>query len=192
MTDQELKKLRDLCEKATPGPWKNDCGNGQVETEEDRVIICNRCGNYDRLLDCFGMYGIRNEEDTDILNAKKQLPEDIQQLLKYDNEDDMEFIAEARTAIPKLLDEVERLKVWSYESHVTDLEEENARLKETLSDIVKHYGHPIHEDNNWTYYAIKLAYKDSILGLLKKGNRPDYDAVADRIELAREALEGSK
>jgi hypothetical protein len=178
MTDQELKKLRDLCEKATPGPWKNDCGNGQVETEDLRVVICNREGGLGRLEDCLSMYC--RECEGDIFEAAKELPEEVQQLLKYDNEDDMEFIAEARTAIPKLLDEVESLK------------EENASLRETLSDIVKYYGHPIHEDNNWTYYAIKLAYKDSILGLLKKGNRTDANAVADRIEIAPEALKGSK
>jgi hypothetical protein len=114
MTDQELKKLRDLCEKATPGPWKNDCGNGQVETEDLRVVICNREGGLGRLEDCLSMYC--RECEGDIFEAAKELPEEVQQLLKYDNEDDMEFIAEARTAIPKLLDEVESLK------------EENARL----------------------------------------------------------------
>ena len=43
------KTYADIClervEKATPGPWKYDCGNGQVETTEWRVLICERVGN---------------------------------------------------------------------------------------------------------------------------------------------------
>jgi hypothetical protein len=96
MTNEELKQLKELCTNATPGPWRNDCGNGEVETLEWRVPICRRVGNFERREEATGTY-------------RKQHPE-VKHLLSFDNEADMDFIAEARTAIPKLIEEVERLR----------------------------------------------------------------------------------
>ncbi len=50
----------------------------------------------------------------------------------YLRSEDCEFIAKARSDVPILLDEVERLNIWSSESHVTDLEAENSKLREAL------------------------------------------------------------
>lgn len=80
MTDQELKHLRDLCDKATPGPWNTIMdGDGKHSGVENRnQEIVPRYTPY---------------EDSGIYK-----------------EEDAEFIAESRTVIPKLLDEVERLR----------------------------------------------------------------------------------
>jgi len=79
MTPKELAEGLRLADAATPGPWKYDNGNGQVETLEWRVLIAERVGNLERKRDAQGMtaYGY---------------PE-VKKLLLYDNEDDMEFIA---------------------------------------------------------------------------------------------------
>lgn len=85
-----LEEMKKVGENATPGPWRNDCGNGEVETEAYRVKICNRAGNYDRKVAteriwCSGV------------------PEEAANLLKYDNEEDMNFIATARNNWEKLI-----------------------------------------------------------------------------------------
>jgi hypothetical protein len=76
-------------EKATIGPWIYDLGNGEVETSEHRVTICNRAGNLERKQDVEHRYG-------------DEIPLEVIKLLQADNNDDMEFIAHARTDVPEL------------------------------------------------------------------------------------------
>jgi hypothetical protein len=93
-----LQHLKELAEKATPGPWKYDCGNGQVETEEWRVLIAERVGNYKRRKDCEYMYSGKIKE--------------VEKLLSHDNEIDMEYIAAlSPEIILALLNAVEALKL---------------------------------------------------------------------------------
>jgi hypothetical protein len=84
--EMDIKTLRELCEKATPGPWKacgaEKCTCGLVWSKEidDVVACCSTCENA----------GISVEGQQIRAN--------------------MEFIAAARTALPELLEEVERLR----------------------------------------------------------------------------------
>jgi len=75
MTDDEIKRLRRLCEVATPGPWAQDTGT-----------LCNK------VADAYGRLLLRVHEDHE----------------RYPH--DAAFIAAAREALPKLLDEVEAWK----------------------------------------------------------------------------------
>lgn len=90
MTPDELKRLRELCEKATAGPWKSDyCGD--VWTISGEVPHVNDGG--------------------------MELFQGIGTTTRGPDNGNAAFIAAARTAVPALLDEVERL------------EEENAMLR---------------------------------------------------------------
>ena len=75
MTTEELKRLRELCEKATKGEWYEDCGC--VEDSCGMATIAT-CGHGGIVIDQYRA--------------------------------DARFIAAARTALPALLDEVERLR----------------------------------------------------------------------------------
>lgn len=77
----DIKKLREICEKATPGPWE------WQYSEKWGTIVFN---------DTLGVITAYTNErgNPDITIA----------------EEDLEFIAAARTALPELLDEVERLR----------------------------------------------------------------------------------
>ncbi len=80
MTPDELARLRALCEAATPGPWEV-AGNLQTKVF-DEVVAPHRTGN----------------------------PEWCEGVADCDTgEEDAEFIATARTAVPALIAEVERL-----------------------------------------------------------------------------------
>jgi hypothetical protein len=77
MNAERIAKLRELCEKATAGPWVGDRYDGTVkyrmlsEAGETVMTCCDDCGMY---------------------------------------EENSEFTMEARTALPELLDEVERMR----------------------------------------------------------------------------------
>jgi len=77
----DIKKLRELCEKATPGPWE------WQYSEKWGTSVFN---------DTLGVITAYTNErgNPDITIA----------------EEDLEFIAAARTALPEILDEVERLR----------------------------------------------------------------------------------
>lgn len=95
MTHDELKKLKELCENATPGPWKGD--EFEMLAPKAPTLIPG--------------------------NVKIVWAEDHPM-----NEWDADFIAAAREALPKLIEEVERLK------------EENKDLEESYheaSDVFK-------------------------------------------------------
>lgn len=84
MTDEEIAKLRELCEKATPGPWRQD-----VSCPDDVVI-----------------WG----PNTDQWIANVGEPISPVGFIASAHAHDAEFIAASRTAIPKLLDMVEHLQ----------------------------------------------------------------------------------
>lgn len=95
---KEIQHLLDLVQWATPGPWKNDCGNGQVEHDDTRITICNRMGNYERRIEYLDMHALPWGAPID--------DEEVEKLLTYNNDDDMDFIAAARDYLPRLLVEV--------------------------------------------------------------------------------------
>ncbi len=84
LTDRDLDEIRARCEAATPGPWKY-----MVEGRD------NTSG------DSFIMRGTKGDRHSDLyLNANGKPGTDA----------DCDFVAGARQDIPRLLDEIERLR----------------------------------------------------------------------------------
>lgn len=92
MTPEERKAARERCEKATPGPWT-------VEDEYDAWDV---------------------SADAPCRKGRADHLDHIYPAQDCDSADDAHFIAHAREALPKALDEIDRL------------EAENARLREAL------------------------------------------------------------
>lgn len=82
MTPEELSRLRELCEKATPGPWEAHVATRFKGIEQERGVI-----------------GPNGE------NVICWVVDEFEQSTEND-----EFIAAARTALPQLLDEVDQLR----------------------------------------------------------------------------------
>lgn len=95
LTDEEIKRLRELCEKATPGPWES---TGYDDHPGDQ-------GWYVNALQPGGAVAVA---------------------LPYNRraEADHLLIIAARTALPRLLDEVDRLK----EANIFDQSAEDRNL----------------------------------------------------------------
>lgn len=135
MTDAEVKRLRELCDKATVAPWRAwfvgmTPGEGVIRIDSDRANVL-----------------ITNE----ICNP---------------HEDDLEFIAAARTALPALLDEVERHRRLDSAVALGALKDARAdveRLRNALVDIVaKIGGRPESEgplEDEYARFAIMRAHK---------------------------------
>lgn len=80
MTDGELEEIRLRCEAATPGPWKS-FAEGRDHTSGSNFIMVGE--------------GRNRGDDIELTGATTA---------------DQDFIAHARQDIPRLLDEVARLK----------------------------------------------------------------------------------
>lgn len=81
MTDEEIRRLRTLCEAATPGPW-------QVAEYDGDDWTCD--------------YKIESGSGTVLAGPSIRHAGKVQS--------NATFIAEARTALPAALDEIERLR----------------------------------------------------------------------------------
>lgn len=90
----DLKKLRRLAKRATPGPWINDCGNGSVESatlSHHRIEVCHRVDFMERIAWC---------------EERGLVPKDQPHV-----DDDMDYIAAANPQmILSLLDKIEDLE----------------------------------------------------------------------------------
>ena len=82
LTEDDIQEIRSRCEAATPGPWKSYLDGSDHSCGSD-FIMTGAFGSSDR------------GEDLEIIGAT---------IADYD------FIAHARQDIPKLLEEIERLK----------------------------------------------------------------------------------
>ena len=88
----DIKKLREICEKASPGPWK-------AVASRTAVGVCYRIfpESWGKVPDHGGICAY---DDCTSLNPHP----------KGEQAANAQFIAAARTALPELLDEVERLR----------------------------------------------------------------------------------
>ena len=96
MDKARLEQIKKRCEVATDGPWHNDSGNGQVESESKRswrLPICDRISLTERENHCLQFNLELNPPHHPVYN-----------------ENDMNFIAAARTDLPDLLAYVEKLE----------------------------------------------------------------------------------
>jgi hypothetical protein len=80
----DLKKAKELCEKATPGPWECSRYIPLVGWQEQEVTLWELDGPP---MTC-EYYGSR-----------------------FENEGDAEFVAESRTLLPQAISEIEKLRV---------------------------------------------------------------------------------
>jgi hypothetical protein len=87
MTDQELKEIESRCNAASPGPWKSFVEGRDHESG-----------------DSFIMTGIANAENIWSNNRGTDI------YLTGATKADQDFIASARQDIPRLLDEIAKLK----------------------------------------------------------------------------------
>lgn len=83
----KLREIEERCEKATEGPWFYDWGNWEIESRSDSSFRTSVCS--------------MTPEDRLSCDGQEQNP--------VDSSDDGEFIAHARTDIPKLLKVIEKL-----------------------------------------------------------------------------------
>ena len=94
----DIKRLRELCEKATPGPWRADtCGYGDFTP--DRACSIRQVSESAES----GFWGIVHDTSYD----------DCCHMMRAT---DAAFIVEARNALPALLDELERLRARDVEA----------------------------------------------------------------------------
>lgn len=118
MTDDELSAIEALAEAATPGPWKYDWGNWDVEGPmPDRYVVA--------ALDASSREPSFGGQEPNPVAAPT----------------DGEFIAHARTDVPRLVAEVRRLQkhttplVVAALERAARLEVENARLRDVVEAI---------------------------------------------------------
>jgi hypothetical protein len=106
ITADELKRLRALCDAATPGPWEADL---DVFDAEEGIVACI----IDRPISTI----IKIETELRIAAADPWTAEDSQRrddtwkLARAGQEiKDAQLVAAARNALPRLLDEIERMQ----------------------------------------------------------------------------------
>jgi hypothetical protein len=161
MTSEELKRLKELCEEATPGPWH--CKGGLTEEE---VGIPG--GMWPELL------GVDQDGQEYLLGS-------------LDNSDrpqqDTDFIAEARTALPALIAEVEKLQgdIEVYRRNRIGLKNENARLRAAL----KYYADPKIYEPLWIWSEANQVIERTQVNELEQ-------VEGDLGKRAREALGGGE
>lgn len=111
MTDDEIKRLRALCEAATPGPWEKIWPAFRDQNYRDILVSLRSVIHRDLTA------GDRLEWSRTLDSAVSSMeagygvqgPDDGSESVPVSYEEDADFIAAARTALPALLDEVERL-----------------------------------------------------------------------------------
>jgi hypothetical protein len=101
ITKEQLAEWRELCEKATEGPWAWEAIGEMV----NGYVLGLACDENGELVEGY----IEDDPDaiTDPIIRRSMIGEHEAATCNYG---DPEFIAAARTALPALLDEVERLR----------------------------------------------------------------------------------
>jgi hypothetical protein len=125
VTTEERERLRALCDKATPGPWYSDNWANEWEPQqrtpfEDAGATITRHPNG----------ASRKREDDVVVGGNQDEQGGAVGVLRNA---DAAFIAAARTALPELLDECERLQVFVWE--VQHARNSNALGAEELAEI---------------------------------------------------------
>ena len=107
ITDDEIKAARALCEAATPGPWT---------ARFDEYVIGDNVS---------ARVSIRNDDGAWVDSERTIVNESMR--------GDAAFIAASRTLVPRLLDEVERLKAAQVKHEVEIYSARCARYPENLT-----------------------------------------------------------
>lgn len=93
MTPEELQAIRELVNKATPGPWRHDDRSGCTAVRTDETNGLNR--DHEDVI-CFSNKGAKFDGMKWTMDEQTRL--------------DFAFIAWCREGVPRLLDEIERLR----------------------------------------------------------------------------------
>lgn len=102
MTPDEITRLRTLCTAATPGPWRAE----KYSDHSHGAQICTPNGEY-----------VAHFEGSAICISSN--PKHCWERTKWKATCDAKFVAAARTAIPALLDEIERLRAAPKDAPIT-------------------------------------------------------------------------
>ena len=136
ITDDEIKAARALCEAATPGPWT---------ARFDEYVIGDNVS---------ARVSIRNDDGAWVDSERTIVNESMR--------GDAAFIAAARTLVPRLLDEVERLKAALAEA--VDIANDQVRQRTNLAAAV--------EGDAWRMAALRSALAEAVDAL--NDVNPDY------------------
>jgi hypothetical protein len=106
VTSAELLAARELCDAATSGPWTSDL---DMFDEDEGIVACVMDGEISTIIKIETDLRVPNSdpwtaEDSRRRDAAWKLAREGQEIR------DAAFIAASRTLVPKLLDEVERLR----------------------------------------------------------------------------------
>ena len=126
ITDDEIKAARALCEAATPGPWT---------ARFDEYVIGDNVS---------ARVSIRNDDGAWVDSERTIVNESMR--------GDAAFIAAARTLVPRLLDEDERLKAALAEA--VDIANDQVRQRTNLAAAV--------EGDAWRMAALRSALADAL------------------------------
>jgi hypothetical protein len=85
------KRVREVCDKATAGPWKAMRCGGTSDYDGRAYSV-----NHESAVDCYDSYVFKSDAYDECSHIV--------------DEEDAAFIALARTALPEALDEIERLR----------------------------------------------------------------------------------
>ncbi len=113
MTEQRIKELRGLCERATPGEWMYCLGSGYHECTAIKAEAVN--GESQFIADFLPDYALGQQVDK-LRDIKK----------------DMDFVVAARTVLPELLDEID-----AKDKEITRLNAEIVRLTAELAAMTR-------------------------------------------------------
>lgn len=135
--DYTVEQLREMCDKATPKPWQASTFKNTPRyarwSDEEKDEARHR---ESKIIRTPGVVGRPS------CNAVVHIDSE--------NQEDRAFVIAARTAMPELLDEVERMQ-----DEVKRLMEENAELRKDLDrrcDVCDHLAHEAMKDDGERYY----------------------------------------
>ena len=130
LTPAELDELRALCDAATKGPWERD------DIDVSTYVYARCVGGCQMRVDRFPVLQIRGWGHLSYLGEQKAIE------IQNANRD---FATSARTAMPRLIDEVRRLNEWAdsfsdaqlkeratCEALITERDDDNAKLRAAL------------------------------------------------------------
>lgn len=154
LTPERKREIRERCKKATKGPWKS--------------------------VDRFKMFGGANVPRWEIADAEDKEPFWIARVL---SENDAEFFKHARTDVPALLAEIDRLERHNANWHVFKEQRQRIAELESLNEKL------VKLDSDQGHEALKARARIAELDTERAAERQKLSEVTAERDQLREALE---
>jgi hypothetical protein len=119
VTNEELTAARALCDAATSGPWTSDL---DMFDENEGIVACVMDGEISTIIKIETGLRVQNSDPWTAEDSRKR---DAAWKRAREGQEirDAAFIAASRTLVPKLLDEVARLRALLEAKHTTSTED---------------------------------------------------------------------